>query len=232
VLAMGEDPRYVFNTGSLDVELAASADTEITNEIVNGYGVGHAIDLREPFLMVIQHPVTTEGENRQHLEPTLQAVSRLNMPAVWFWPNVDAGTGEMAERLRHVREHHEAATAKTRFITNMPAEEFLALIRRAACVVGNSSTGIKECSYLGTPAVNVGGRQRGRLHAENVRHAGYDADEICRAVAAQLDHGRYRPSLIYYRPDASQTIVDVLAGVVLYTQKRFHDSVAADARVP
>jgi UDP-hydrolysing UDP-N-acetyl-D-glucosamine 2-epimerase len=232
VLAMGEDPRYVFNTGSLDVELAARLDTEITSDIVNRYGVGHPIDLRQPFLMVIQHPVTTEGENRGHLETTLQAVSRLNMPAIWFWPNVDAGTGEMAERLRHVREHHEAADAKTRFITNMPAGEFLALLKIAACVVGNSSTGIKECSYLGTPVVNIGGRQQGRLHAENVRHVGYDGGDISRAVAAQLARGRYPPSLIYYRPDASQTIVDVLARVDLYTQKRFHDNVAADARVP
>jgi GDP/UDP-N,N'-diacetylbacillosamine 2-epimerase (hydrolysing) len=232
VLAMGENPRYVFNTGSLDVELAASVDSEITSAIVNGYGVGHPIDLRQPFLMVIQHPVTTEGENRRHLDTTLEAVSRLNMPAIWFWPNVDAGTGEMAERLRHVRERHEAATAKTRFITNMPTEEFLALLKIAACVVGNSSTGIKECSYLGTPVVNIGGRQRGRLHGENVRHVDYDADDISGAVAAQLARGRYPPSLIYYRPGASQTIVDVLSRIDLYTQKRFHETVAADARVP
>jgi UDP-hydrolysing UDP-N-acetyl-D-glucosamine 2-epimerase len=232
VLAMGEDPRYVFNTGSLDVELAALNETEITSAVVNGYGVGHPVDLNQPFLMVIQHPVTTEGENRQHLEATLQAVSSLGIQAVWFWPNVDAGTGEMAERLRHVREHHEAATARTRFITNMPADEFLALLRKAACLVGNSSTGIKECSYLGTPVVNVGGRQQGRLHAENVSHAGYDAAGIGRAIRAQLAHGRYPPSLIYYRPDASRSMVDVLANAELYTQKRFHENLAAHARMP
>ena len=61
VLAMGEDPRYVFNTGSLDVELAAHVSTTITSEHVNALGVGHDIDIERPFLMVVQHPVTTEA---------------------------------------------------------------------------------------------------------------------------------------------------------------------------
>ncbi|TPW07464.1 MAG: UDP-N-acetylglucosamine 2-epimerase, partial [Acidimicrobiaceae bacterium] len=61
VKAMGENPRFVFNTGSLDVELAASVDTSITSEQVNSFGVGYQLDITEPFLMVVQHPVTTEA---------------------------------------------------------------------------------------------------------------------------------------------------------------------------
>src|SRR6195256_1871683 len=76
VLLMGEDPAYVFNTGSLDVELASEvASTAISNAVVNGYGVGHEIDVPRPFVLVIQHPVTTELDNRPHLEETLRAVS-------------------------------------------------------------------------------------------------------------------------------------------------------------
>src|SRR5262249_46783265 len=67
VLAMGEDPKYVFNSGSLDVELASNVDTVMTNDRINAYGVGHDVDLARPFLMVIQHPVTTESDNRTHL---------------------------------------------------------------------------------------------------------------------------------------------------------------------
>src|SRR3954464_15604953 len=62
VLAMGEDPTYVLNTGSLDVEVAAQVDARITSEIVNGYGVGQAIDVSKTFVLVIQHPVTTERD--------------------------------------------------------------------------------------------------------------------------------------------------------------------------
>ena len=103
VLAMGEDPRYVFNTGSLDVEVAAQATPALTNALVNGYGVGHAVDITQPFLMVIQHPVTSEADNRRHLETTMSAIAALGIPTIWFWPNSDAGTGEIL--------HHRTAEA-------------------------------------------------------------------------------------------------------------------------
>jgi UDP-N-acetylglucosamine 2-epimerase len=174
--------------------------------------------------MVVQHPVTSERDNRGHLESTLRAVKAIDMPTIWFWPNPDAGTGEMSESLRHTREQHPELTSKMRFITNVPADEFVSLLAQASCLVGNSSSGIKECSFLGTPVVNIGGRQQGRLTSSHVTHAGYDSNEIQRAIAEQLAHGRHAPSHIYFRPDASQSIVDVLASVELYTQKRFFEN--------
>ena len=234
VLVMGEDPAYVFNTGSLDVERVATPEAaalDISTAELNTYGVGSVVDVTRPFLTVIQHPVTTESHNRKHLDTTFRAIAAFDMPAVWFWPNPDAGTGEMAETLRHFREHHEAATERMRFITDVPVDQFIALLKRTACLVGNSSAGIKECSYLGTPVVDIGGRQEGRLRAGNVAHAGYDVDEIKAAVAAQLHHGRFAPSEIYYRPGVSQTMVDILARVPLYTQKRFHEHTPANARI-
>ncbi|HXD75876.1 MAG TPA: UDP-N-acetylglucosamine 2-epimerase [Vicinamibacterales bacterium] len=226
VLAMGEDPKYVFNTGSLDVERVACAvesAADITTGELGTYGVGHDVDVTKPFLTVIQHPVTTEADNRRHLETTFRALASLDMPIVWFWPNPDAGTGEMSEVLRHFREHHEAATEKMRFITNVPADQFIALLRRTSCVAGNSSAGIKECSYLGTPVVDIGGRQQGRLSGDNVVRVSYDVDDIRRAVTQQLAHGRYAPSHLYFKPNAAQSMVDVLTSVDLYTQKRFHE---------
>jgi UDP-hydrolysing UDP-N-acetyl-D-glucosamine 2-epimerase len=223
VLAMGEDPRYVFNTGSLDVELAAHIRTTITNEHINALGVGHDVDIDQPYLMVVQHPVTTEADNRAHLEMTLRVVSAFELPTIWFWPNPDAGTGEMADSLRGMRETHPELTAHMRFITNVPANDFVALLAHAACLIGNSSAGIKECSFLGTPVVNIGARQQGRLCGEHVTHVGYDATEMGAAIATQLAHGRYEPSHIYFKDNASDTIVNLLATTPLYTQKRFHD---------
>jgi GDP/UDP-N,N'-diacetylbacillosamine 2-epimerase (hydrolysing) len=223
VMAMGEDPQYVFNTGSLDVELASRVNGTLTSERVNSYGVGHDLDISKPFVMVVQHPVTTERDNKAHLEATLRAVASLDLQVLWFWPNPDAGTAEMSESLRHVREQHAELTRQMRFITNVPAEEFVALLKRAACLIGNSSAGIKECSYLGTPVVNVGARQQGRLAGDHVQHVEYDADAIGCAIKTQMAHGPYPPSFIYHRPDTSEHIVNVLATTPLYTQKRFHD---------
>jgi UDP-hydrolysing UDP-N-acetyl-D-glucosamine 2-epimerase len=229
VLAMGEDPEYVFTTGSLDVEVASQVALVMTSARVNGSGVGCDIDVTQPFLMVIQHPVTTGADNRQHLETTLRAIGALGMQTIWFWPNPDAGTGEMAETIRHFREHHEAAAEHMRFITNLPVDEFVALLKQTACVVGNSSAGIKECSYLGTPVVDVGARQQGRLHAENVVHAACERGAILEAVRRQVAHGPYAPSYVYYRDAASQSMVHILSTVALYTQKRFCENGALAA---
>ena len=113
------------------------------------------------------------------------------MPTIWFWPNPDAGTGEMSESIRHFREHHEAITEKMRFITNVPVDEFIALLRVTACLVGNSSAGIKECSFLGTPVVDIGARQQGRLHGEHVVHVAYEAAAIASGIRAQSRHGAF-----------------------------------------
>jgi UDP-N-acetylglucosamine 2-epimerase len=129
----------------------------------------------------------------------------------------------MAESLRHVREQHGELTEHMRFITNIPADDFVALLRQAACVVGNSSAGIKECSYLGTPVVNIGARQQGRLTADHAIHVAYDPAAIRQAIATQLAHGRYAPSSLYFRPDTSDRMLDVLANANLYTQKRFFE---------
>ena len=223
VLAMGEDPQFVFQTGSLDVELAAHVSTTITSDQVNALGVGHDIDIERPYFIVVQHPVTTEADNRAHLETTLKVVASFELPTIWFWPNPDAGTGEMADMLRHMRERHPELTSHMRFITNVPASDFVALLAHASCVVGNSSAGIKECSFLGTPVVNIGNRQQGRLTGAHVMHASYDAEDIGAAIATQLAHGRYEPSHIYYKDNASETIANLLAKTQLYTQKRFFE---------
>src|SRR6476646_7106861 len=79
VLAMGEDPNYVFNTGAPDLELASLVRSALTTERINSYGVGHEVDIMKPFLTVIQHPVTTEADNGRHLDETLAAAMSLDM---------------------------------------------------------------------------------------------------------------------------------------------------------
>ncbi|TSC78280.1 MAG: UDP-N-acetylglucosamine 2-epimerase [Parcubacteria group bacterium Gr01-1014_33] len=223
VVQMGEDPDSVYNVGSLDVEFAAGVKKRLPADFVNRMGVGEGVDISKPFLMVIQHPVTTEVKNREHVEMTLQAVDELKVPAVWFWPNSDAGTDEMAKAIRIFRERARRGNAPIHFVTDMLPEDFIALLKRASCLVGNSSSGIKESSYFGTPVVNIGTRQQGRLRAENVCDAGYDASLITHAITAQMEHGRYPSSHIYYKPDTSKRIAEILQQTPLYSQKKFFE---------
>lgn len=224
VLKMGERPSYVFNFGCPGLEFITRNNFQVSNEIINYLGVGDMIDISKPYIVVMQHPVTSEvGKNREFVNETLEAVNDLNLPTIWFWPNVDAGTDEVSKGIRSFRE--EKSPERIRFLKYIPAEQFIGLIKGAACLVGNSSAGIKEASYLGTPVVDIGTRQNGRMRAENVVNVNYNRDEIKQAIEKQLRHGRYPSSSIYYKEGTSKSIVDTLSNIDLYTQKKFFDNI-------
>jgi UDP-N-acetylglucosamine 2-epimerase len=107
---------------------------------------------------VSQHPVTTEcGQGERQVSETLQALHELRMPTVILSPNVDAGSEDIARGMRKFREQYQPEYI--RFYKNFPVETYVRLMRSAACLVGNSSASIREGSFLGTPAVDVGNRQ-------------------------------------------------------------------------
>ena len=224
VIKMGENPKYVFNVGSPDVEFVATVPKSFDGSMVNKIGVGTDVDLNKDFVIVMYHPVTTESHNRKNTEALLEIVDKINVPAVWFWPNHDAGTNEIAKAIRVFRESGKIRNNKIRFVTDLLPEDFVGLLRRAKVLVGNSSAGIKECSYLGVPVVNIGSRQQGRLRGPNVLDADNDPKEIKQAITKQLKHGPYKRSDVYFKPDTSKNIVSVLSKFDLYTQKKFYES--------
>ena len=174
--------------------------------------------------MVMQHPVTTEVGNASAVDEILKAVEVVGEQTIWFWPNNDAGTNDVSKAIRRYREKNRLAnSAGIRFVTDVLPEDFISLLSRAAVLVGNSSAGIKEGAYLGTPVVNIGSRQMGRLRAPNVCDAKPRARDIEKAIRKQLSHGRYASSKIYYRPDTSRRITDLLVKNSGYYQKKFYD---------
>lgn len=220
IIRMGERPEYVFNFGSPDLEFVAKNSYEASNELINYLGVGEVVDIDKDFVIAMQHPVTSEfGSNREYVTETLEAIDKLQIPTIWFWPNVDAGTDEISKGIRTFRETRNPK--HIRFMKYLPPEQFIGLLKKASCLVGNSSSGIKECSYLGTPVVNIGTRQNGRMRAENVMDVDYSQSEIFEAIKKQLDNSRYDGSSIYYQEGTSENISKILASVELYTQKRF-----------
>ena len=221
VIKMGENPKYVFNTGSLDVEYAASVKKKFFQDVVDKTATGAKIDISNPFIIVMQHPVTTEKNNGENITETLRAVNDLGMQTLWFWPNMDAGTSDISKSIRMFREHSNPQNIA--FIKELLPDDFIALLKKASCIVGNSSCGIKEVSFLGVPSVSIGTRQNNRMRSKNILDVDYNADEIKNAIKKQLKHGQYRPSYIYYKPNTSKNIANILKNMGLYVQKEFFD---------
>jgi UDP-hydrolysing UDP-N-acetyl-D-glucosamine 2-epimerase len=222
VVKMGEDPDRVYVTGcpSLDLAKEILVDPRLNFDPFTAYGgVGARLDLSKPYLVVMQHPVTTEYDQaRQHVLETLHVARDLGLPTCWFWPNVDAGSDGTSNGIRSFREAERPTNMH--FFKNMMPTDFLRLLYNCGCLVGNSSVAIRECSFLGVPAVNIGTRQSGRDRGMNVIDVGYDRREIGRAIERQLLHGLYPSDTVYGTGDAGPRIARALFETSLAVEKQ------------
>jgi UDP-hydrolysing UDP-N-acetyl-D-glucosamine 2-epimerase len=223
VIRMGEQPERVFVTGcpSIDVvKRALSAPPLPHDHLFDEYGgVGESLDLSKGYIVVLQHPVTTEhDESRRHVTETLHAVVDSGIPAIWFWPNVDAGSDGTSKGIRSFREKY--ALPRIHFFKNLPPEDFLRLLNSSLCIVGNSSVGIRECSYMGVSTVNIGSRQQGRERGANTLDVPYERGAILAAIQRAAKEGHCKADPLYGDGHSGARIADLLARVPLSIEKR------------
>ena len=225
LIKMGEQPNSVFVIGCPAMDLVLSSEGRPSQGVLQT-GVGSRLDLDLPYIVVVQHPVTTEyldaySQVTETLSAAQKISSELGIQVVWLWPNVDAGSDSISKRLREFRESGDSQGFH--FFRNFSPEDYIRIIREAVCIVGNSSSGIREASFMGIPSVNVGSRQAGRERAENVIDVGPSAREIETAILSQLQHGRFEPSTLYGDGQAGKKMADVLSRIDLSVSKTFHE---------
>lgn len=232
VIRMGEDPEKVFVTGCPSIDLAAQVldDPALRCDPIKQFGgVGPELDLDNGYLIVLQHPVTTEYEQcRVQVSETLHAIAELGIPTLWFWPNVDAGSDGTSNGIRAFREKY--APGNIHFFKHVDSLDFLRLAYNSLCIVGNSSVAIRECSFLGTPAVNIGSRQNGRDRGRNVIDVPHERSRIKDAIRTQLASGRLSSDTLYGDGKAGGRMAGLLAEVPLTIEKRLnYETLPADA---
>jgi len=186
VIRLGEQPFRIHNTGNpgLDRLLAVSplSAKELSERL------GFAIEDGEPLILLIQHVISSEiNQAYSQMKQTLEAVKLLGIKTVLSYPNSDAGGQQIVRAIREYEHLPHLYVAK-----NIPRIEFVSLMRRASCMLGNSSAGLLEAPLLKLPVINVGNRQKGRLHAENVEFVPHDIDAIRSAVQRAVFDLEYR----------------------------------------
>lgn len=225
IVRMGENPASVHITGCPSIDLAANVlgNPDIDFDPFEKYkGVGATFDLKnKEYLVVMQHPVTTEYDQaRAQVLETLHAVKEIDLPTFWFWPNVDAGSDGTSKGIRAFREIERPENIH--FFKNMESEDFLRLVYNSRCIVGNSSVGIRETSFLGVPSVNIGTREVGRERGGNVMDVGYSRIQIREAIEKQLANGKYPSDSLYGSGNAGERISRILSEIPLKFEKRLN----------
>lgn len=185
--------KKIFRVGSPAIDLCREAVESNLNRY-NG----------DPYILVLHHPNTTEKEETQ---PMINTLDRIPLKKIWINSNVDAGSKEIAKKLHKT---------DWEFRKNLNPKEYYILLNNCEVAVGNSSSFIKEGSFLGTPSVIIGNRQENREHGSNVIFAKHDSESSIEvAVIEQLRLERYKSDLTYGDGEASKKIAIVLREVSL-----------------
>jgi UDP-hydrolysing UDP-N-acetyl-D-glucosamine 2-epimerase len=218
---LGENPENVFVTGCPSIDIAKSTSEIPISEVLKKYnGVGIGIDFTKPYLLISQHPVTTDYKNSgSQAIQTLDAIVKIGIQAIWLWPNIDSGSDSISKVLREHREKEQSK--KITFYRNFSAEDYIRVLRSAACILGNSSSGIRESAYLGVPSVVIGERQSGREHADNVKFTNYDSEQIIETTRIQVLHGKYKSSDLFGDGSAGIKMISILESLDPKIQKIF-----------
>jgi UDP-hydrolysing UDP-N-acetyl-D-glucosamine 2-epimerase len=221
IAKLGERDEDIHLVGCPRMDLVAeilAAPHNVGNQIFQE-GVGASVDIDQPFVMVSQHPVTTEyGAGEAQIFETLTAVHKTGLPAIILWPNSDAGSEDISRGIRKWREL--GLSNRMHYFKNLPTAIYIQLMAKTACLVGNSSSGIREGAFIGTPVVNIGSRQDMRERGSNVVDADHKAKHIYDSIMGQLKHGPYEHEPIYGDGSAGKRIANILSTCSWKIQKR------------
>lgn len=215
VLKLGEEPFRVHNVGNPGLDRFRAVPRMTPEALFLELGFSRN-DLEQPLLMVVQHPLSSETEKTYgQMKETLEAIKELNFPTVVTYPNSDPGNHGIIRCIQEYRSLHNL-----RIFRNVPTTTFVNVLRHAACLIGNSSLGFLEGAFLRLPVLNVGNRQQGRLHGDNLIFVPHDRLEIARlvrekALSQAFLHALETSASPYGDGHSSQRIVDVLDAIAI-----------------
>ncbi len=227
VIRMGEDPSHVYNVGCPRLDLVKKIiEKKITPEeksFLNKIGVGNEINIKKPFVITSFHPVTTEANQEVNLGNIIKICGNKKLQLISLWPNADAGGDFIAKKIRTLREEKFFETP-VRFFKNLPVDIYIKLMNQCSALIGNSSSGIREGAFIGTPCINFGSRQANRDRAKNVIDIDkYNDNEFQKALEKHLYHGKYQSSAIYGEGNSAERILEILKGEKPKIQKIFFE---------
>ncbi len=202
----------VFVVGSTSIDALLELPERIKDDLMDlqaNFGTGSIIDSGKSFLLAILHPDTSnEGDISNEAHALIGAIDHLKVPTFWLNANLDAGGDKIGAFLRQYRD--SVKPDFIHFFKSLPIEYFGHLLKNAACIVGNSSLGIREASYFGVPNVSIGMRQHGREKSWNTTFVKANKDFIIQKIVSEMQHGPYNKDTLYGNGKASQAIWEII----------------------
>jgi UDP-hydrolysing UDP-N-acetyl-D-glucosamine 2-epimerase len=221
ILQLGEEESRVHLTGCPALDIIENNKNLDVTHILERYTNQHNMYKNQNYLLVLFHPDTKHyADSNYATTEILNTIKNLDIPTIWLWPNVDSGTDLISKELRRFKDVN--LNSKIHFVRNFTPEEFISVLNNALCIIGNSSSSIREASRTGTPSVVVGHRQNGREFGDNVIYLpDFDSKSVRNAIHKQIEHGKYNLSNLYGDGFAGKRIAEILCTADLNIEKNF-----------
>jgi UDP-hydrolysing UDP-N-acetyl-D-glucosamine 2-epimerase len=208
VKRMGEDPKYIFCTGSPSID-------EVVNENITNRKYlekKYKMCFSGNEIILIFHPVTTEIEKaEQHITNLLNSAIKFKNQIIAIAPNSDAGGQIIFNTLQKYSKNYSLI----KLYKSIPRRDYLGMLKYGGILVGNSSSGIIEAGYFNIPVVNIGIRQESRESGNNVINTNNTPNSIMTGIkkAFNLKNKKFRMNKIYGNGKSSEKIIGILENI-------------------
>ncbi len=224
IIQMGEDPKNVFNVGCPSIDEIKKIDfskkVDLLKKPYSG-GTGNLIDINKDYIVCLIHPDTKNlNTNKKLIQNTISAIKLTNIQTILLWPNIDGGADIISKTIRSLGQNLKKSE-KFNFYKNFTNADYYRLIKNSKCLVGNSSSGIRECSFLGVPVVNIGSRQALRDRSSNVIDVKISKKLIFNAIKSQINKN-YKSSKLYGDGKSVDRIMQILKKQKYNIDKKFY----------
>ena len=209
---LGENPRIIFPIGCPSIDLVEFAlkhqESFLKKQASALGGVGSDFSLVQDYGLIMFHPDTLNiDDSLVWVQAIINMINTSKLNWIWFWPNPDHGTSIISKTIRKEREFGNLQNVH--FVINLSPEIFINAASKSLVLIGNSSFGIRESSYLGLRVLNLGNRQQNRQRGENVVDV-KSPQNLIQSLHEILER-KFEPSSIYGDGNAANRAVEIIS---------------------
>jgi UDP-hydrolysing UDP-N-acetyl-D-glucosamine 2-epimerase len=219
VIRLGENPDYIVNVGCPSLDLFdPHRSLRLAEDIVNQHGVGEDIKLDFPYIVVIYHPETFSKP--QELGVFIEALASLkDHQKIILHPNAEPWSDHILKALKTAVL--DGTLGAARLISYIEPDIFASVLSHAACLVGNSSAGIRQSAFIGLPVVDIGHRQGRRQRGHNTEVV-WEMEYLAATIKHAIGHTYPKGSHIYGDGHSAPRILEAVLKMNPPIQKRLH----------
>ena len=174
LIQLGENKKNIFLTG--DNHIDALKKVKIYKKTFYAKKFNFKIN-QNPIIYMLHPESVSNQKNFKNSITVLNELQKIDLPKICIYPCTDIGFESIIKTLKIYEKKEKFSIYK-----NIDFNNFIGLLKYSKFLIGNSSSGIIESSYLNLPVINIGNRQNGRLSSHNVINCDFNKLSLKKAI--------------------------------------------------